>query len=99
MADVTIAREDNPSKGRYVAKVAGVDGEGELTYSRVNPKLIIAEHTGVPDAFRGTGIGRALVARLVEDARAQGVKIIPLCPYVNSERRKHPEWSDAFQGP
>ena len=37
MADVTITREDNPTKGRYVAKVAGIDGEGELTYSRVNP--------------------------------------------------------------
>jgi len=99
MADVTITREDNPSKGRYVAKVVGIDGEGELTYSRVNPKLIIADHTFVPDAFRGKGVARALAQRLVDDTRAQGVKIIPLCPYVNAERRKHPDWSDVFQEP
>jgi len=99
MADVTITREDNPTKGRYVAKVAGIEGEGELTYSRVNPTLIIADHAGVPDSFRGKGVAKALVQRLVDDARAQGVKIIPLCPYVNAERRKHPEWSDIFQGP
>jgi predicted GNAT family acetyltransferase len=99
MADVTITREDNPTKGRYVAKVAGIDGEGELTYSRVNPHLIIADHTFVPDTFRGKGVARALAQRLVDDARAQGVKIIPLCPYVNAERRKHPDWSDVFQGP
>ena len=99
MADVTITREDNPTKGRYVARVAGIEGEGELTYSRVNPTLIIADHTGVPDSFRGKGVAKALVQRLVDDARAQGVKIIPLCPYVNAERRKHPEWSDIFQGP
>ena len=99
MADVTITREDNPTKGRYVAKVAGIDGEGELTYSRVNPQLIIADHTFVPDSFRGKGVARALAQRLVDDARAQGVKIIPLCPYVNAERRKHPDWSDVFQGP
>jgi predicted GNAT family acetyltransferase len=99
MADVTITREDNPTKGRYVAKVAGIDGEGELTYSRVNPLLIIADHTFVPDSFRGKGVARALVQRLVDDARAQGVKIIPLCPYVNAERRKHPDWSDVFQNP
>ena len=99
MADVTITREDNPTKGRYVATVAGTEGEGELTYSRVNPTLIIADHTGVPDSFRGKGVAKMLVQRLVDDARAQGVKIIPLCPYVNAERRKHPEWSDIFQGP
>ena len=99
MADVTITREDNPTKGRYVGTVAGIEGEGELTYSRVNPTLIIADHTGVPDSFRGKGVAKMLVQRLVDDARAQGVKIIPLCPYVNAERRKHPEWSDIFQGP
>ena len=76
-----------------------IEGEGELTYSRVNPALIIADHTGVPDSFRGKGVAKALVQRLVDDARAQGVKIIPLCPYVNAERRKHPDWSDVFQEP
>jgi predicted GNAT family acetyltransferase len=87
MADVTITREDNPAKGRYVAKVAGIDGEGELTYSRVNPHLIIADHTGVPDpsaAWGGAGTGAAAGGRRAR----QGVKIIPLCPYVNAERRK-----------
>jgi uncharacterized protein len=97
MADVKITREDGTSKGRYVATLEGIEGEGELTFSKVNPQLIIADHTGVPDAFRGKGVARALVQRLVDDARAQGVKIIPLCPYVNAERRKHPEWADVFQ--
>jgi predicted GNAT family acetyltransferase len=99
MAEVKITREEGPTKGRYVARVDGIDEEAELTYSRSSPTLIIADHTGVPDAFRGKGVAKALVQRLVDDARAQGVKIIPLCPYVNAERRKHPEWSDIFQGP
>jgi predicted GNAT family acetyltransferase len=51
----------------------------------------------VPDALRGRALGRALITRLVEDARAEGFKIIPLCPYTNAERRKHPEWADVFQ--
>src|SRR5262245_10980208 len=99
MADVTITRQDHPSKGRYVATVTGIDGEGELTYRRVNPRLIIADHTAVPDSMRGLGIGRALVQRLIDDARAQDFTVIPLCPYVNAERRKHPEWKDVFQDP
>jgi len=34
---------------------------------------------------------------LVEDARKEGVKIYVLCPFVNAERRKHPDWADVFQ--
>lgn len=98
MSDIAITRDVGPTKGRYVARVAGLEGEGELTYSRANPHLIIADHTEVPDGFRGHGVALALATRLVEDARAEGVKIIPLCPYVNAERRKHPEWADVFQG-
>jgi Predicted acetyltransferase len=84
------------SKGRYVIRKDGE--EAELTYSITTPTLIIADHTGVPDAFRGTGAGLALVQRLVADARAEGVKIVPLCPFVNAQRRRHPQWADVFQG-
>jgi uncharacterized protein len=97
MSEVTITREDGPTKGRYVARVEGVDAFGELTFSKANPHLIIADHTDVPDALRGRGLGVKLATRLVEDARAGGVKIIPLCPFVNAERHKHPEWADVFQ--
>jgi predicted GNAT family acetyltransferase len=34
---------------------------------------------------------------MVEDARKGGVKIRALCPFVNAERRKHPDWADAFE--
>jgi predicted GNAT family acetyltransferase len=97
MAEVKIAREESLTKGRYVAKVDGIDAEAELTYSRSSPTLIIADHTGVPDVFRGQGIGRLLATRMVEDARKEGVKIFVLCPFVNAERKKHPEWADVFQ--
>lgn len=97
MAEVVITREEGPTKGRYVARVDGIDVEAELTYSRTSPTLIIADHTEVPDAFRGKGVGRLLATRMVEDARKEGVKIFALCPFVNAERRKHPEWAGAFQ--
>ncbi len=70
--------------------------EAELTYSVLSPSRVIADHTGVPDNFRGTGAGRALVERLVADARAEGVTVVPLCPFVNAMRRKHPDWADVF---
>ena len=97
MAEVKITREEGPTKGRYVARIDGIDAEAELTYSRSSPTLVIADHTGVPDVFRGQGIGRLLATRLVEDARKEGVKIFVLCPFVNAERKKHPDWADVFQ--
>jgi predicted GNAT family acetyltransferase len=90
-----IAREVTGSKGRYVLRNEG-DAEAELTYSILSPTHIIADHTGVPDAMRGTGAGRRLVERLVADARAEGVKITPLCPFVRAQAQRHPEWADVF---
>lgn len=94
MADVTITRELTASKGRYVGRIAGVEGEAELTFSRANPQLVIADHTGAPDSMRGMGAARALVERLVADARAEGFKIVPLCPFVKAQFERHPDWSD-----
>ena len=94
MSDPEIIREDSGSKGRYLLRQNGT--EAELTFSVASPSLIIADHTGVPDALRGTGAGAALVARLVADAKAGGYKIVPLCPFVNAQRRRRPEWADQF---
>lgn len=89
-----IQREEDGAKGRYILSRDGF--EAELTYSRLGASQVIADHTGVPEGLRGTGAGVALVEQLVADARSDGFKIVPLCPFVNRERAKHPEWADAF---
>ncbi|MEL7100601.1 MAG: GNAT family N-acetyltransferase [Pseudomonadota bacterium] len=94
MSDWQIIREEDDKKGRLVLVSDG--HEAELTFSILSPGLRIADHTGVPDALRGTGAGAALVEYLVTAARAEGWKIVPLCPFVNAQRRKHPDWADAF---
>jgi len=95
--EITITRSEDDSKGRYEARVAGRDGMGELTYSRLSATRVIADHTGVDDSLRGTGVGMALVERLIADARAEGFTIFPLCPYVRAQYQRHPEWSDVVQ--
>lgn len=97
MSEPKITREMTATRGRYVARIEGIDAEAEMTFSRAGDKLIIADHTEVPDVFRGKGIGRLLAARMVEDARAEGIKIFALCTFVNAERKKHPDWADVFQ--
>jgi predicted GNAT family acetyltransferase len=94
LSEFEITRTVDGTKGRYLFVTP--DAEADLTYSILSPQTVIADHTGVPDALRGTGAGLALVTKLVEDARAEGFKIVPLCPFVNAQRRRHPEWADVF---
>lgn len=92
-----ISYEDRGHKGRFVARVDGVEGEGELTISTVSDVLVIADHTHVPDALRGMRAASALVEALIADARGKGYRIVPLCPFVRAQSLKHPEWSDVIQ--
>ncbi len=95
MTGEAITKEIDGSKGRYVYRDG--DDEAELTISILSPALVIADHTGVPPALEGQGIGLKLVERLLADAQKEGFKIVPLCPFVNAQRRRHPEWADHFQ--
>ena len=88
------SREDG-AHGRYTATVDG--HEAEMTYSRTSPRLVIIDHTGVPDALRGRGVGQALALHAVEQARAGGWKIMPLCPFFRAQAMRHAEWNDVVK--
>jgi predicted GNAT family acetyltransferase len=90
-----VEREDGPSKGRYRIVVDGV--EAEMTYSRAGKELIIIDHTDVPGALRGRKVGERLVRQAVEDARREGVAIMPLCPFAKAQIERHPEWQDVLR--
>lgn len=97
MPDVTVTREDTDARhGRYVARIAGIDAEAELTFTRHGGDRVSADHTGAPPELRGTGAAAALVEAMVADARREGFRIVPLCSYVAARHDAHPEWADAF---
>lgn len=96
MSEFEITRTVEGSKGRY--DLSTPSGKGELTYSIASPVLVIADHTEVDDGLRGSGAAQALVERLISDARAEGFKIVPLCPFVKAQARRHPEWADVIAG-
>ncbi|WP_127520959.1 GNAT family N-acetyltransferase [Mesorhizobium sp. Z1-4] len=96
MSEIEIRLEETGSKGRYFHRAD--DGtEAEMTFSKAGEHLLIIDHTEVPDAFRGQGVGVRLVARAVEDARGSGKKIMPLCPFAAAQFRRHPEWADVLK--
>ena len=57
----------------------------------VADKVLIAYHTRVSDEMEGHGIGTKLFNMMVDYARAQRMKVVALCPFVNAQFKKQPE--------
>lgn len=89
-----VEREDGATGGVYRVTVDG--HVAEMTFSRASDKLIIIDHTEVPEALRGRRIGNLLLERAIADARAAGGKIFPLCPFAASQFRRHAEYRDVL---
>lgn len=96
MSDITITKEVNGARGRYVARIAGIEGEGEITFTLPAPGILSANHTGVPETMGGKGVAKALLEHMLDDARKSGFRIIPVCPFVRKQYASHPEWADLF---
>lgn len=88
-----IIHEEGPTRGRYVIHLAP-GAEAEMTYRKQGDGPMIIDHTGVPPEYEGRGIALKLVKAAVADARDQGFKINPVCPYVVVQFRRHPDWTD-----
>jgi uncharacterized protein len=93
-ADPEIEREDRPTGGVYRVSI---DGHiAEMTFSRASERLIIIDHTDVPEALRGQHVRNILLERAIADARARGAKIFPLRPFAAAQFRKHAEYQDVL---
>ena len=55
-------------------------------------KKIYLTHTEVPGELEGQGIASALVRMALEDVQHMGLKIVPLCPFIDKYVKRHPEW-------
>ncbi|WP_326826650.1 N-acetyltransferase [Streptosporangium sp. NBC_01639] len=77
---------------------AGVDGKhaGQLEFTR-HDGVIVYTHTEVDDEFEGNGVGGALVRAALDAARAEGVKVVPRCPFVKGWIERHPDYADLVQ--
>ena len=92
---MNIQHQATETKGHYSFATDG-GPEAESTYSRAGDHTSIIDHTLAPDAYRGQGVGLALVERAVTDARSAGKKVVPLCPYAATQFKRHPEWADVL---
>lgn len=78
---------DNPALSRFEL---AIDGQTAfLSYERTPDSLRLI-HTEVPEARRGRGFGETLVKGALDAARAEGLRVVAVCPFVRAYLRKHP---------
>jgi len=80
-----------PDIGRFEATVDGLRCEADY---QLNGDTMLMTHTGVPSELGGRGIAGELVKTALTWAREQGLRVRPLCSYVEAYMRRHPEWQD-----
>ncbi len=95
MADVRITRSDDGLK--YLLTVDGA--EAGLIASGLKDGKVVLYHTEVDPAFEGEGLGSALVKGALDDIRARGLEVVPLCGFVRAYIARHPEYADLVAGP
>jgi hypothetical protein len=83
---------DNPGEHRFEATV---DGElaGFAIYHR-SPGQIAFTHTEVDDAFEGHGVGSRLATVALDAARAEGLAVLPFCPFIRRYIAEHGDYLD-----
>jgi predicted GNAT family acetyltransferase len=79
---------DNSERSRF--EIHAGDAVAVLTYRRRADRLVLV-HTDVPDELGGHGLGGVLTRAAVAKAAAEGLTIVPLCPFARSWLKRHPE--------
>lgn len=57
----------------------------------VSGNLLTVYHTEVDEIYNGRGFAKVLLDKLVSYAKEKNMKIVPLCPYVHAQFKRHPE--------
>ena len=85
--NVVFEPELNRSAGNHV---------GECEFCAENNVWSIT-HTGVDPAYGGRGIAKLLVLKVIEEARRQQVRIIPICSYAKRMMEGKEEYDDVLE--
>jgi uncharacterized protein len=91
MAEQSGGVTDNAAESRYELGAGGQTAR--LSYDRTGGTIYLT-HTEVPEELEGQGIGSRIVKHALDQARADGLKVAPWCPFVRAYIDRHPEYQD-----
>ena len=80
----------NESKKRFELEVEGY--VAFIDYIKKNNKIFLV-HTEVPEELKGKGVAARIVKLALEEIERRQAQLVPICPYVRSYLKRHPEWN------
>ena len=83
---------DVPEASRYEARV-GDALVGFVEYRLLTGRITFI-HTEVLPGSEGHGVGSTLARTVLDDARARGLRVRPMCPFIAAWIRRHPAYAD-----
>ncbi len=90
-----IQHEEKDGQGRFFIQEGGED-LAEMAYTRRGSSGIIILHTGVDESLEGKGVGKSLVAAAADWARAEQIKIVPVCSFAKKVMEHDPAYADVL---
>ena len=75
-----------------------IDGQMAMVKYYPGNKEIIFTHTEVPEAFEGQGVAGKIAKTALEYAKAEGLRVRPMCPYIAAYIQRHPEYQPITVG-
>ena len=81
---------DNMARHRYEMTI---DGAVAFIEYRMEGDRLVLVHTEVPEALSGRGIGSAIARAVLDDARAHGRRVVPVCEFVAGYIKRHSEYA------
>jgi predicted GNAT family acetyltransferase len=83
---------DVPEASRYELRLGG-GLIGFAAYRRRDDGITFT-HTTVDKSQEGHGLGSRLASAVLDDARRQGLEVVPLCPFISAYIERHAEYQD-----
>jgi predicted GNAT family acetyltransferase len=92
-APVTVQKEPDKFTVTVDGKVVGLAAYADEGNSRV------FAHTEVDDEFGGRGLATIVIGEALAQTKAEGLRVVPMCPTVAAYIRKHQEYADITDRP
>lgn len=94
MHDVNLKLNENGNGAFFI--MDGAEQVGEMVI-QVSGQNLTVYHTEVDAKVEGKGLAKMMLSHMENYARENKLQVIPLCPYVYAQFKRHPEeYSDIW---
>ncbi|MFF9207837.1 MULTISPECIES: GNAT family N-acetyltransferase [unclassified Streptomyces] len=90
--DATVTVRHVPERHRYEIRVG--TARAGLTAYRDHGDQRVFFHTETDEAYAGQGLASRLVGEALTAVREEGLRVVPVCPYVKKYLTRHEEFAD-----